>query len=129
MPESVTAKLRREKRRLVGLGGHAGNEATPDPQIRPVSALRRLRDVLAAMPTEVRYRILELSIRPDQIMVSGEICSYEDAERLTRGLRQTGRYHVEPPKTDALRDKGFSFNFTARPVPAGAPGSREVIGP
>ncbi len=110
----VMARLQSERRRLEILSGRpaGGGEVLAGAQ---GSALKQLRDVLAGLPGDLRYRIVQLSILPDLIRVDGEARSYADADRLAAALRQSGAYDVDPGKMEAIKDGGVSFMFTARP--------------
>jgi len=114
VPGSITGRLRSERRRLAGLGG-VTSEDDDRAAMRAPSALAHLHEVLGALPEGVRFRILDLSIEPDLIRIDGQARSHADAERVAVALRESGRYEVEPPKTQALREQGVSFVFTARP--------------
>jgi hypothetical protein len=112
VPPNIKGRLQSEQRKLAGLAGASGSAgaaaATP-------SALVRLRDVLANLPGDLRYRILDLSIQPDLVRLEGQARSHVEAERLAASLRQSGLFDVEPPNTQAIRDAGVSFRFTAKP--------------
>ncbi|MFO8014765.1 MAG: GspL/Epsl periplasmic domain-containing protein [Phycisphaerae bacterium] len=111
VPGSVKGRLGSERRKLEGLGGHASDEATAPS----VSALVHLREVLGRLPKDIRYRILDLNVQPDRIRIDGQARSHAEAERLAVALRESEWYDVQPPKTEALKDRGVSFLFTAEP--------------
>lgn len=112
----IRNRLESERRKLAGLGGRDTASGDDADALHRTSALTHLQHVLAALPTNVRFRLLDLSIEPDRIRVAGEAQSHADAERLVIALRQTGGYDVDPPETQALRDRGVSFSFAATPV-------------
>ncbi|MEI7837033.1 MAG: hypothetical protein WCK05_11585, partial [Planctomycetota bacterium] len=114
VPGSIKSRLVSERRKLVALGGQAA-EGGASGSIQPVSALLRLRDVLKALPAQGRYRILDVNIQPDLIRLEGQVPNHADADVVAAGLRQSGLYDVEPPKTQALKDRGVGFAFTAIP--------------
>jgi hypothetical protein len=118
VPGSVKARLVSERRKLEGLGGRASDEAVA---MQSTSALVHLREVLSRLPGNVPYRILDLSIQPDRIRVDGQARSHAEAERLAVALRQSEQYDVQPPKTEALKERGVGFLFTAEPRRASAP--------
>ncbi len=111
---NIKGRLLSERQKLAGLTGLAAGRAG-GPGIESVSALVRLHDVLSRMPSDVRYRILELSIQADRIRIDGEAPTHGDADRVAAALRQSGRYDVELPKKQALKDGGVSFLFVAKP--------------
>jgi hypothetical protein len=121
VPPSIKGRLASEKRRLEGLGGQAAGEALA--AVQPISALTQLRDVLASLPSDVRYRILDLSIEPDLVRLDGQARGHAEADRLAAALRQSGRFDVEPPKTQLLKEGGVSFLFTAKPRAGQAKGA------
>jgi hypothetical protein len=41
--------------------------------------------------------------------------THAEAEAMAAALRQCGLYDVEPPKTQAMKDQGVSFVFSAKP--------------
>jgi hypothetical protein len=113
VPASVRRRLASERRKLAGVGGQA-DESGGKP-LRSASSLTHLRAILRGLPTGMRFRVLELSIDADLIRIEGQARSHIEAERIAVALRQTGLYQVEPPKTQALRDRGVSFLLTAKP--------------
>jgi hypothetical protein len=114
------ARLRSEGQRLEVMGRRASGSVQTGAGEQP-SALGQLRDILAGLPGDMRYRIVDLSIQPDMIRVDGEARSYADADHLAAGMRQSGAYDVDPAKMQALKDGGVSFIFTARPRRGNAP--------
>lgn len=120
VPGSISGRLLSEHQKLMGLGGQSAG-GTSDEPLNPTSALAHLGSLLGALPTDVRYRILDVSIQPDLIRVNGQVRNHVDADRITASLRATGAYEVEPPKTQALGEGGMSFIFTATPHTAQLP--------
>lgn len=111
---SVRRQLQLEQRKLAGLGGQAGTDEQSASSMRPISALVQLHDVLSVLPKDLRYRILDLSIEPELVRVDGEARTHAEAEKLALSLRAGDRYTVEAPKTQALREQGVSFVFSAK---------------
>lgn len=107
LPVSVKGRLISEYRKLRGQA--SGDEGGG---LR-FSALGRLGDVLSVLPTDLRYRVLDLTIDPDRVRMEGQTLSHADAERLAAGIRGLDGYDVEPPRTQALADGGVSFVFAA----------------
>jgi hypothetical protein len=121
VPGSIKGRLASERRKLGGPSGQPSDEAQA-AAMQPLSALAQLRDVLKSLPANLRYRILDLSIQPDLVRVEGEAQSHAEAESLAASLRQSGIYDVDPPKTQALKEQGVSFIFSATPrASAGLP--------
>jgi type II secretory pathway component PulL len=114
VPGDVKGRLLSEQQKLSALCGQAADDAGAGVLKSP-SALDHLRTVLSSTPTDLRYRILDLSIQPDLIRIDGQARSHSEAERVATALRQSGAYEVEAPKTQALKVAGVSFLFTAKP--------------
>lgn len=110
----IKRRLVSEQRKFADLSGQAADGQAGDVALR-ADALTDLYRVLRALPTDLRFRILDLNFEPDMVRLDGQALSHGEAERIATALRQTGRYDVEPPKTQALKDGGVSFIFTARP--------------
>jgi hypothetical protein len=111
-PPSIKGRLQSEWQKLAGPGGPraAGIEA-----LAGSSALDHLRAVLAALPADLRLRILDLAVQPDLIRLDGQARSHAEAERIAAALRAAGLRDVEPPKTQVIGAGGVSFLLTARP--------------
>jgi hypothetical protein len=117
-PRSIISRLSSEQRRLAALSGGGADDSNA---ARPVSALVRLRDLLSNLPTGMPCTIIDLSIAGELIRVEGQARTHGDADAMAAGLRGSGVFDVEPPKTQALKDGGVSFVFTARPATAASP--------
>lgn len=112
-------RLQSVKNQLAGLGGRAIGANDPNSLV-PASALEHLYDVISGLPQDLRFRILDLDIQPERIIVDGEARSHIEAERIAGALRQTGLFEVDPPKTQSLTGhEGVSFLFSAKPVDPG----------
>ena len=124
VPLNIRTRLQSEARKLAGLSGQGAHGADPK-SLQATSALVHMYCLLASLPADLRYRIVDLDVDPDRVRVSGETRSHGDAERITAALRDSGRYDVDPPRTQALADvDGVSFAFIAAPRDHGA-GARE----
>jgi len=118
IPGSIHGRLLSECRRLAGLGGQTVDGARPEV-LRPISALLRLRDVLDGLPTDVRYTLQDLSLQPDLIRLDGQALGHAEADRLAVALRHSGRYQVDPPKTQLLKEGGVGFLLSVQPTVQG----------
>ncbi|MFP4215155.1 MAG: hypothetical protein ACLFVH_04445 [Phycisphaerae bacterium] len=114
-PIDILGRMRSEYRKLAGIGGETLDADTSSAAL-PASALVHLRNVLASLPGQMRFRILEVEIGPGSVDVRGQAKSYADAERIAAALRDTKLYAVEMHETQRLREEGVSFRFTATPV-------------
>jgi hypothetical protein len=119
VPLDVAARLRSERMRLAGLGGRS--RAKPQ---KPTSALAHLQSMLSIVPRDVRFRVTQLEIDPNRIIMTGHARDLLAVEKVTNAVRQAGGYDVEPGETQRLNDRSFSFMFTARPVESPAGGRR-----
>lgn len=111
-PHDIVARLASERRKLAGIGGQSTEDRSLSPL--PPSALAHLRRVLAALPRDIRYQLVDLSLSPGLIRIDGTARSHAEAEAIAVALR-SGGYEVEPPKTQALDGGGVTFLFTAKP--------------
>jgi hypothetical protein len=114
VPGNIKDRLLSEHLKLAPLGGRGAGDASVVASTAS-SALTQLRDVLAGLPSDVRCRVLDLSLQPDLIRIDGEARSHGEAESLATAMRKSGLYEVESPKTEAIKDRGVSFVFAARP--------------
>ncbi len=104
LPGSIRARLTSERQKLTGMIA-ASSQHAPES----ASALTHLHALISHLPSDTRWRILDMSIQSNMIRIEGETLGHADAERIAAGLRQAGTYQVEAPKTQALRDGGVSF--------------------
>ncbi len=116
VPTSIHSRLKSEQRRLAGLGGNAGTNATDQDVLHPTSALTHLYMTLSVWPTGDRCRLSGITIEPGLIRLNGEAASSVIPEQFAAKLRETGAYEVTPPNISALSQYGFSFGFLARPI-------------
>jgi type II secretion system protein L len=113
IPGNIRNRLLSERQKLAGLGGQAADASAGE--VHQPSALAHLQMVLESLPDDLRFRVMDLSIAPDLVRVDGRARSHADADRIAAALRESGLYEVEPPKTQALAERGVSFVFTAVP--------------
>jgi len=86
-------------------------------------SLTLLHGLLSRLPTMLRFRITELQIDGDRILIEGETRTHGDAEVIASALRRGDVFTVETPATQALRDKGVAFTLQATVRKAqGSPG-------
>jgi hypothetical protein len=113
VPVAIRSRLQSEHRRLRGLGGMGGEGS--GSVVREPSALEQFYYVISAFPTDVTFRVTDVAISPELIRIEGQARDHVEAERVAVALRQAGRFETEAPRTQALRDQGVSFAFTAKP--------------
>lgn len=99
----MRTRLESEARKLSALSG-----ASLDvPQ--QSSALLILRDILSALPKDLRYRVLDLRISGPSVSVDGQARSHAEAEAIAQALRQGAKLNIDPPKTTLVGDNTVSF--------------------
>lgn len=111
VPVGVQTRLASDLRRLRGVRG----ETTELPS--GVEALTVVQQVLAALPADLRFRLLEIRVEHGRLSLSGEVRSHGDADRIAAALRKQG-LRVSPPSTQQLPQQGVDFRLTADIVPA-----------
>lgn len=119
VPPAVLSRLRSEQRRLAGMSGQS------DQLPAWGSSLSLMQQVLASLPDDLRYRILELRLDLSEVYVDGQARSHGDADKIAAKLRSTGGFTVDPPRTENLADQGVAFTLIGRSEPkylAEAPG-------
>lgn len=102
----IRSRLESERAKLAGLQGQSAEL----PQ--GTSALVALYELLKGLPSDVRYRILELRIERGQVSIEGEAQSHSDSDRIATSLRQRG-FRVDAPRTQRLAGGGVSMRITA----------------
>jgi type II secretory pathway component PulL len=103
----VGIKIRMESE-LATLRGLKGDDASLPSSISAGTVLHRM---LAAMPTDRRFRLLEIRIEEGRLFLDGEVIEHGDAELIVHGLR-AGGFEVASPRTQRLDDKRISLRIT-----------------
>jgi hypothetical protein len=99
----------------------SGLSATAQEQsagmLRSITA--SLVGALAALPTDVRFRLLEIRFDEEQAYLAGEVRRHGDVDRLASALRAHG-FEVASPRTEQLAEEGvgFALSLVATPIPA-----------
>jgi hypothetical protein len=125
VPVEVQPRLASEERRLRALSGMSSE--SPDMK----SALLLLREALMRLPDHLRFRILEIRIENDHLHIDGEARAHSDADAIAAALRTRRGFDVDPPRTDALAQRGVRFTITATAITDGMlrPADRRVAHP
>lgn len=113
-PLDVRGRMRSELRKLAGLRGQGSPDAQPATS-KQISAMIHLRNVLAHLPSDVRFRIEKLDIRPDEIRMYAQGRNFAQADEVALSLQASGLYDVEMHETNALDEDKVGFSFSARP--------------
>ena len=106
-PLAVRSRLASHARQLAGLRG-----ASADVPDRP-SALETLRQACARLPGDVRMRVVDLSVEPNGVRMSGQARSHGEAEKIAAELRKGNVLDVQSPRSDKLVSGGVAFTLSA----------------
>jgi hypothetical protein len=74
--------------------------------------------MLAALPSDRRFRLLEIRIEDGRLYLDGEVREHSDAEALSQLLRSQG-IDVPAPRTQRLDDRRVSLRITGTLAPTG----------
>lgn len=110
VPVHIKSRLASEQRRLLGLGGGDARLSAPVP------VLNLLRDALANLPQDVRYRIHELRLDENGLYIEGQARSHSGAEAIAASLNDHRGFSVESPRTEKLPQQGVAFTITGKTV-------------
>jgi hypothetical protein len=113
-PLDVPGRMQSELRKLGGMRGSQGDGQVASAA-NQTSAMVHLRNVLAQLPRDIRFRIERLEIRPEEIRVEAQGRSFAEADRVALSLKDSGLYRVEMHETNALGEGKVAFSFSARP--------------
>lgn len=105
VPLGVKSRLASERRRLGGLRG----QETQVPDQAPV--LLYLRDALSQLPRDTRYRILEMQINDQRLLIEGQAQTHGGADAIAAALNRGSVFRIEPPRTENLAGQGISFTI------------------
>jgi hypothetical protein len=104
IPSGIRTRLDSEHRKLIGLAA----EDARVPEREPVTQL--LVDALTALPTDLRFRLLDIDFEGHRGALDGEVRRHGDADTLATSLRSNG-FTVDPPGTEQLSDQGVGFTL------------------
>jgi hypothetical protein len=105
VPVGIKSRLESELAKLKGLQGD--DSSLP----AAVSAVTMLHEMLAALPTDRRFQLLEIRIEEGRLYLDGEVIAHGDAEAIAQRLR-AGGFEVAPPRTQRLDEKRVSLRIT-----------------
>jgi type II secretory pathway component PulL len=110
VPVGIAGRLKSELAKLKGLRGDG--EMLPDN----VAATMVLHRLLSALPTDRRFRFLEIRIEAGRLYLDGEVCEHGDAEAIAQRLRGEG-FQVIPPKTQRLDGERVTLRISGHLAP------------
>ena len=105
VPIGIRGRLESELVKLNGLQG--GDESLPNA----VSAIRVLYSLLTALPTDRRFRLLEIRIEEGRLHLDAEVRDHGDAEVIAQRLRGNG-FQVASPRTQRVDDKRVALRIS-----------------
>jgi hypothetical protein len=94
-PLDVVGRLRAEVRKARALGGPRGADVAAEPDAKQLLCL-----ALAALPSDVRFRVDELRVEDGKLYVQGRSRSHGDAETLASALRGGGGFAIEATRSE-----------------------------
>jgi len=100
-------RMESEYKRLSGLKGEEGEMP------HRVSSLISLYRLLHSMPSELRFRFLEMRFEQDHVSLEGQVRAHSDADTIAVALREGG-FRVESPSTQILSEQGVAVRMTAQ---------------
>lgn len=106
VPAAVVRRVRSEHAKILGSRGQATNIEIPVP------ATEVLRDLLAALPTDLRLRITSINILDGKVDLDIQVRSPVDAGVVAKSLAAAG-FQVEPPGTTQQDGRTFQSQIEA----------------
>jgi hypothetical protein len=131
IPPDVRSRLASEERALRAISGASGGDSSDsaDPP-REAPGLVVLRDLLAALPAGLRYRLLEARLDGGRFTLEGQVNAHGDADTIAGALRAQRGLTVEPPRTEQLPESpsgekavAFTISGTVSAEPSAAAGA------
>ena len=110
VPLGIRARLQSETQRLRALNGQSGD--LPGQE----SALVTLYEVLRRLPTDLRFRLLEVRFGVGEFALEGQTKSHGDADVLASALRRQNGFVMEPTRTEQLATGQVSFTLVGKSV-------------
>ncbi len=111
VPADPLSRLHSEHKKLANLTG----QSTDLPS--QTSALIVIHQTLRRLPTDLRYRVLEIRTDNNKIHIEGQARTHADADRIANALRAQRGFDIESPRTERLSDQGISFTLIGRLLP------------
>ncbi len=110
-PHAIDKRLASEYKKISGMRGRS--EALPPPPI----ALSLLHQVLANLPRDIRFRLIEIRIEDDSVYLDGQARSHGDVGSITNAIGAAdGTLEAETRHTEQLSGgSGVSFVIVVNP--------------
>ncbi len=106
IPQDLNARMKSELARVSGISG--GSEMPTQP-----NAINTLGRVIAAMPDGMKFKINEIRVSPQEIILEGQVLNHGDAGILAQAINRAG-FFAEAPKTQQLPRNEVAFTLVAR---------------
>jgi hypothetical protein len=74
-----------------------------------------LRQLAAALPSDVRIMLTDARVDESQLVLRGQTVEHRDAERIAEALAAVPGLEARPPRTTRLKSGGVEFSITAGP--------------
>ncbi|QDU34571.1 hypothetical protein KS4_26410 [Poriferisphaera corsica] len=113
VPLGVMGRLESEYRKVKGIS-RQGNVAP-----KPRSALDALAQILNQIPDDIRFKLTELQIEPNQIRLYGSARSHVNANKIVGALgngKAVAGYTFELLRTENQTDRSVSFSIVGEKV-------------
>ncbi len=111
-PVGAAARVASKRIQLVGLTQSGRNE-NDGQELSDMPALDALRDVVAALPEDVRIKLLKTRIETRQLTLRGQTARHRDAERIAEAVGSVQGLTSRPPRTSRLKSGGVEFSIVA----------------
>src|SRR5205085_407177 len=118
VPIGIRSRLESEHAKLIGMRGETVEIS------ESLSAVRLFERLLRSLPTDMRYRILEVRVEQGRLYVVGQVRAHADADRIAEEMRKVNLV-VENPSTHRLPQQGVEFRISAH-FPVTTSASNEV---
>lgn len=110
VPTGIRSRLESERRMLLGMSA----DNIQAPELKSVTGC--LVDALDALPTDLRFRLLEIRLEESSAYLEGEVRRHGDVDSIASSLRARG-FAVDPPRTEQLAAECVSFSLSMSTFP------------
>jgi len=114
-PANPAMRLASERIRLEGLtqGALPQTNIAALMSTRSLAVFDDLRDLIEGLPVDVRIRLMELNIDPQQLSMRGHTADHRDAERIVETINGIPTLTGRPARTSRLKTGGVEFAIRA----------------
>jgi hypothetical protein len=108
-PTGVATRIASERKRIESLTSRRSGDEAQSPD-----ALRALRDVVAAIPADLRIDVQELRIEGRDLTLRGRTRDPQSAEQIGQKIDALLGWDCDPVRTDRHREAGVQFFLHGR---------------